>query len=222
MFGQRLRDYVDELCAQIKETPQLLAVLALAGGLALAALWLYARARPAPMVIASRAPVRASPTTAPSSTATICVDVAGAVVRPGVVLLPKGSRVNDALLAAGGPLRVAALESVNRALVVQDGQQIVVPKRGESSSAAPPGGSSAGPSAAPAGEGQAGEARVEINLATVEQFDSLPGIGPVLAQRIFDYRQEHGRFKRVEDLRQVEGIGPKKFEQLKEKAACTQ
>jgi competence protein ComEA len=142
------------------------------------------------------------------------VHVAGEVRRPGLYRVPEGSRVAAALARAGGPSRRAALTTVNLAAKVEDGQQVVVPRRG---AAAPP---AAGP--AIAGDAAAGGAAapaagpVSLSSATVEQLDALDGIGPTLAQRILAYRQAHGGFRSVDELRQVEGIGDKRFESLRQ------
>jgi len=137
--------------------------------------------------------------------------VAGAVRHPGLVRLPPGARVADAIRAAGGAAPGADVSALNLAALVADADKILVPERGEAQ--APP---AAGESVS-AGPASAGAARapVDLNAAGAPELDALPGIGPVLAQRIVDYRTSKGRFASVDDLRQVEGIGPKKFEQLK-------
>jgi competence protein ComEA len=136
----------------------------------------------------------------------LVVHVAGAVARPGLYRLPEGSRVDDAIALAGGAKPKAALDSVNLAAPVADGQQVVVPVRGA-------GVPSAGPGAA--GEGAPGGAKVSLNSATLEQLDQLPGIGPVTAQQILDYRAANGAFRSVDELDAVPGIGPSRLEQLR-------
>jgi competence protein ComEA len=136
----------------------------------------------------------------------VVVDVVGAVRRPGLYRLAHGSRIADALTRAGGATAKADLAQVNLAAPLADGEQIVVPRRGAGSSA--PGASSA-PASGPA-------APVQLSTATLEQLDSLPGVGPVTAQKILDYRQEHGAFQSVDELDAVSGIGPKRLEQLRE------
>jgi competence protein ComEA len=135
------------------------------------------------------------------------VAVAGKVRRPGLVRLPPGARVADAIEAAGGLLPGTDLATVNLARKVADGELIVVGVPAP----APPAAGSAGP-AGPAAPGD----KVNLNTATLAQLDTLPGVGPVLAQRILGYRTNHGGFRSVTDLRQVDGIGDSRFEQLKD------
>jgi competence protein ComEA len=144
-------------------------------------------------------PVRlaAPATTAPARVAVVYV--AGAVRRPGLYRLREGSRVADALARAGGPARTAQLELVNLAARVADGEQIVVPRKG--AVAAATGSSPSGP--------------VHLNTATLEQLDALPGVGPVTAQKILDYRQAHGAFSSVDELDAVPGIGPARLGDLR-------
>jgi competence protein ComEA len=140
------------------------------------------------------------------------VHVVGAVRRPGVYRLPPWARLAAALRRAGGATPRADLQGVNLAAKVSDGQQVIVPARASGVAGA----GSGGP-----GEAQPGEAvpeqPVSLNTATVEQLDELDGIGPATAQKILDWRKEHGGFGSIEDLKQVSGIGPKRFEALKEK-----
>ncbi|WP_432071685.1 helix-hairpin-helix domain-containing protein [Streptomyces wuyuanensis] len=137
----------------------------------------------------------------------IVVDVSGKVRRPGVLRLPAGSRVADALRAAGGVKTGTDLTGLNRARVLMDGEQVVVgvPQ--------PPGGAVPG---APGltGGGAPGAGPLSLSTATAEQLDTLPGVGPVLAQHIVDYRTEHGGFRSVDELREVTGIGDRRFEDL--------
>lgn len=133
----------------------------------------------------------------------VVVDVAGAVGDPGVYRLPAGSRVVDAIARAGGAAPGAALDAINRAARLADGQQVVVPEAG-------PGGS--GLVAAGAG---AEEGPISLGGATVEQLDTIDGIGPVTAQKIVEYRNQHGGLASVDQLDQVSGIGPATMESLR-------
>ncbi|MDT4911715.1 MAG: competence protein ComEA [Pseudonocardiales bacterium] len=167
-----------------------------------------------------RAPGSTSPTAVTSSSPTVVVvDVAGKVRRPGLYRLPVGSRVDDAVRAAGGALAGVDLSSLNLAAKVVDGQQIPVGIRGSPGGVV--GGSSVGgPAGGPAGGSVGGGAGaggglVDLNAATVEQLDALPGVGPVLAQHILDWRTAHGRFATVDQLDDVTGIGEVKFTALK-------
>ncbi|MEU5187371.1 helix-hairpin-helix domain-containing protein [Streptomyces klenkii] len=172
-------------------------------------------ARETPVVVTPPPPppVVASPSRTGGA---VVVDVAGKVRRPGVLRLPPGSRVADALAAAGGARPGADTTGLNRARVLVDGEQIVVGAPG-----GPGGGPGSGPggaaaaSAAAAGGGPAPGAPVSLNSATVEQLDALPGVGPVLARHILDYRTQHGGFRSVEELRKVNGIGSRRFTDLR-------
>ncbi len=148
------------------------------------------------------APVAATPSAA-GAAPTVTVSVVGQVVRPGLVVLPAGARVADAVAAAGGLLPGADPAVVNLAAVVTDGQQIAV---GLPGAAAVPGAS--------ASPGAAGSGRVPLNSATAAELDALPGIGPVLAQRIVEHRDANGPFTAVEQLDDVPGIGPATFDEL--------
>jgi competence protein ComEA len=135
----------------------------------------------------------------------VVVDVVGAVRRPGLYRLVHGSRVADALTRAGGATSKADLAQVNLAAPLADGEQVLVPQRRLGGAA---GASTASPGA-PAGP-------VQLSTATLEQLDSLPGVGPVTAQKILDYRQKHGAFQSVDELDAVPGIGPKRLDQLRD------
>jgi competence protein ComEA len=137
----------------------------------------------------------------------VTVDVAGAVKRPGVFRLPAGSRVEDALQRAGGPTRRADLTQVNRAAKLEDGRQVLVPVRAPAAAA--------GSAAAPAST-TAPAPPVNLNTATLEQLDTLDGVGPATAQKILDYRQAHGGFGSIDELDQVPGIGAKRLAALRE------
>ena len=154
---------------------------------------------------------------APPPPRKVVVHVVGAVERPGLYRLDDGSRVDDAIREAGGATARASLAGVNLASPVADGQQIVVPTRAPAAARAAAGGAVAAGGASAAGAGTAAPAeRVHLNSATLEQLDELPGVGPVTAQNIVDYRTENGAFGSVEELDAVPGIGPARLEQLKE------
>ena len=155
----------------------------------------------APTVTPLPAPVRARP----AAPKLLVVDVAGAVRHAGLYRLRSGSRIDDAIAAAGGPTAKAQLDSVNLAAPVADGEQIVVPGRGVAGAA---------PASSPAA-GSSPSAPLDLNSATLEQLESLPGVGPVTAQKILDYRQAHGAFHSVAELEGVPGIGPAHMAQLK-------
>ena len=141
----------------------------------------------------------------------VTVHVAGAVRRPGVYRLAPGARVDDALRRAGGPRGRADLAAVNLAAKLEDGRQVLVPER---ASAAPAHTAPAGAASAGGASAAAGGAPINLNTATLEQLDTLDGIGPGLAQRILDYREQHGGFTRVEELGEVPGIGAKRLATL--------
>jgi competence protein ComEA len=145
-----------------------------------------------PLRPATHAPARAQ--------AELVVDVAGAVARPGLYHLAAGTRIADAVAAAGGASAKADMTLVNLAAPLADGEQVLVPQHG---------------AAAPSGGAPSATAPVDLNTASAEQLDALPGIGPTTAQKIIDYRQANGPFRSVDDLEAVPGIGPSKLAQLK-------
>ncbi|WP_308014053.1 ComEA family DNA-binding protein [Streptantibioticus parmotrematis] len=155
---------------------------------------------------------RAATPSASASVAVLVVDVSGKVRRPGVLRLPPGSRVLDALTAAGGALPGVDTGTVNLARPLVDGEQIVVGAPQAAAPAGGPPGTAAG--AAAAGAPGAPGAPVSLGSATEAQLDALPGVGPVLAQRIIDYRNQHGGFTSVNQLRQVTGVGERRFQEL--------
>jgi competence protein ComEA len=142
--------------------------------------------------------------------ARVVVDVVGAVRRPGLYRLEQGSRIADAVARAGGATGKADLAQVNLAAPLADGEQVVVPKRGAAGAA--------GTAVDPGGTGAA-TGPVHLSTATVDQLDSLPGIGPVTAQKILDYRAKHGAFSSVDELDAVPGIGPSRMDQLRDLVA---
>jgi competence protein ComEA len=142
-----------------------------------------------------------APTVAAAAAGRVVVDVVGAVRRPGLYRLAGKARIADALARTGGATAKADLEQVNIAAPVADGEQIVVPRRGAVGSTAAGGATLAGP--------------VQLSTATAEQLDALPGIGPVTAQKIVDYRAQNGAFSSVDELDAIPGIGPARIDQLR-------
>lgn len=204
----RLREVLPETVRGARVAPALagaaaLLVVALVAAAVVAVLVLRDRPREVavPAVLRSGAPLPGGSAT-PSPTGEVVVSVAGAVPRPGLVRLPAGSRVDDAVRAAGGLLPGASYGTLNLARRVADGEQVLV-----------------GVPAAPAGAGASGgpDGPLDLNAATVEQLDALPGVGPVLADRIVSWRTENGRFASVDQLREVPGIGESKYATLKAK-----
>jgi competence protein ComEA len=153
---------------------------------------------------AERSSATVRPLQARRSGAGAHVYVTGAVRRPGVYKVPAWARLDAAVRKAGGPTRGADLEAVNLAAKVADGQQVVVPRRGTGGAVA-------------AGEAASGGAPVSLNTATQPELEQLDGVGPATAQKILEWRSQHGGFRSVEDLKQINGIGPKKFAALKDK-----
>ena len=202
------------------------------------------QAAPPPIVFSATPAAAADPAKAPQTPAVsgaaarparLFVDVAGAVRRPSLYVLPRGSRVMQALLAAGGPAADADLDAVNLAEPVTDGEKVFVPKRGPAPKAAAS--SDAGPAtktqaAASGSGGKAGKGRskgagshsskispdsgeqVGLNSASLEELERLPGVGPSMAAKILAYRQQSGGFAKIDDLTLVPGFGPKKLAKL--------
>lgn len=165
-----------------------------------------------PQPSAGLAPPVAPPTETAAAATVVVVDVVGAVRRPGLYRLEQGARIADAVARAGGATAKADVALINLAAPLADGEQVVVPKRGAAAPSAAPsgaGGSAGAPSSGP----------VHLSTATLEQLDSLPGIGPVTAQKILDYRQKQGAFTSVDELDAVPGIGPARMDQLRDLVA---
>jgi len=169
-----------------------------------------ARTTPVAAAVAPSVLATPTPTPTPSSVPTVLVHVLGAVGHPGVVAVGEGSRVQDAIAAAGGLAPDADTGELNLAAVLIDGSQLKIGTKKH------PGGEvRAGDAGAPTGSGAgATEAKVPLNTATVAQLDTLPGIGPVTAQKILDWRTEHGKFTAITELQEVDGIGPKTYADL--------
>jgi competence protein ComEA len=143
---------------------------------------------------------------------TLVIDVEGKVKRPGIVTLPRGSRVHHAIARAGGVVDGADTSSLNLARILADGEQVVV-------GAAPAGGAATTGAASGSTTPVATGGRVSLNSAPLEQLDTLPGVGPVTAQAIIDFRTSHGGFQRVEDLLDVKGIGEQTLADLKDQVS---
>ena len=149
----------------------------------------------------SVAPVRAAK---PAAVKQLVVDVAGAVRRPGLYHLREGTRIADAIAAAGGARAKAQVDLLNLAAPLADGEQVVVPS-----------GAAGAAAASPPAAGSSPAAPLDLNTATAEQLDALPGIGPATAEKIVEYRTAHGAFHSVAELDAVPGIGPARIAQLK-------
>jgi competence protein ComEA len=158
------------------------------------------------------APLPPSPGLGASATgaphARVVIDIVGAVRQPGLYRLQQGSRIADAVARAGGATRKADLAQVNLAAPLADGQQVIIPKRGPAGTVLP-GASGSSATSIPT-------APVQLSTATIEQLDTLPGIGPATAQKILDYRTKHGAFSSVDELDAVPGIGPKRMDELRD------
>lgn len=194
----------------------LAAVVLLGAALAAVVVW---RSRPVIEPAPALAAVEASETahasgaaragSAQAGSAELVVSVAGQVVRPGLVRLPPGARVADAVQAAGGPVPGTDMTAVNLARRLTDGEHVVV---GPAAIGQPVGGQPAGQAAQSTGAGS----RLDLNTATLTELDALPGVGPATAQHILDWRSAHGRFASVDQLREVDGIGEARFVRLRD------
>ena len=201
-MGESIRDRLAALSR--RELTALIGVVLI--GLAGVGLW-YARSLPHPVEVRS-ARASALPSASPSP-AVIVVHVAGWVRHPGVYEFHEGDRVVDAINAAGGPKKHAALDSLNLASLLTDAEQVLVYKQ------APGGVATSGVAAAPTASG-APAAKINVNTASATELEDLPGIGEVLAQAIVDYRTENGPFTAVDQLEDVSGIGPATLEDIRD------
>lgn len=189
-----------------------LAMLFLFAIVLIGTIYFLRRPEPAPPVTIVTATPRPSATVA-----LLIVDVRGAVNKPGVYTLTVGSRVQDALVAAGDVLSNADTRALNLARKLNDGEQIYVPLVGEATVAPPT--AAAKSSAARTPTAKASTGKINVNTATLEELDTLPGIGPAIAQRIIDYRTQNGDFKKIDNLKNVRGIGDALFNQIKDLVA---
>ncbi|MFJ3924078.1 helix-hairpin-helix domain-containing protein [Streptomyces sp. NPDC090022] len=226
---ERLPVWLQTRCGLERRSLAAVAVVLLAGvGFAGQQYW-AARPQPvtAPAIVAPAAVADPLPSATPpggaavgtgaaAATGTrIVVDVSGKVRAPGVRQLPAGSRVEDALAAAGGVQPGADTTGLNRARILVDGEQVLVGVPVPPGAAGPPAaGGAPGPGRPGNGTGT-GSGPLSLGTATVEQLDGLPGVGPVLAQHIVDFRTARGGFRSVEELRQVDGIGERRFADLR-------
>ncbi len=180
----------------------LAAVVVIVAVVAAAIAW-WSRPVPAEVRTPASASIAATPAGSAGSGAGLVVAVAGKVRKPGLVRVPAGARIADVIEAAGGALPETDLSQLNLARKVTDGELVLI---GLPAGSAAPGG--------PVPAGQPG--KVNLNTATAAELDVLPGVGPVTAQRIIDHRTRIGGYRAVTDLRQVEGIGDSKYEQIKD------
>src|SRR3990172_6777 len=171
------------------------------------AIYLVLRPAPAPPTPTVTLPRSPTVVVTPTARSTIRVYVSGAVRRPDVYSLPVDSIVRDAMIAAGWPASDADLDRINLAAPLGDGMQVHFPRQGEPAAVQDWPVSGAAPAGAP----------IDINTAALEQLDSLPGIGPVIAQRIIDYRTANGPFASIEQIKEVKGIGDALFEKIKDR-----
>ena len=162
-------------------------------------------AEPPPALPAAEPASTPSAAASSGAGASIVVSVVGLVAKPGLVTLPDGARVADALRASGGAAPGADVSALNLARRLTDGEQLYV------GVPTPAGMDPAGPATDPGAQ-----SKVDLNTAALDALDTLPGVGPVTAQRILDWRTEHGRFTSVDQLREIDGIGPTRFDKLKD------
>ncbi|MBI3942625.1 MAG: ComEA family DNA-binding protein [Chloroflexi bacterium] len=181
--------------------------------LLLVGVMLFLYKRPAPGAVELH-PVAAAPVSSPTPKQ-IAAYISGAVLHPDVYTLAEGARLKDLVTLAGGLLPDADTAAINLALPLSDGQHFHIFRQGEVGSPSPPPATGSNPNP-PAGQAQP-IGKINLNTATASELDSLPGIGPAIAQRIIDYRTKNGPFKSIEEIKQVSGIGDAIFENLKDR-----
>ena len=200
------RDRLDLLAQPSKATPAQVVAAAVAVVAVAVVAWLLLRQPPGPPPEATLP--RAHPASATSTTsAAVVVHAAGAVRTPGLYRMPPGARVDDLLRAAGGAAADADLDRVNLAAPLVDGSRVYVPRVGEAAPPVAAGGGTGDPTA---------DGPLDLNTATAEQLDALPGIGPATAKAIIEARTRRGRFTSVDDLLAVRGIGPAKLDAIRD------
>ncbi|WP_214322115.1 helix-hairpin-helix domain-containing protein [Nonomuraea sediminis] len=185
--------------------PRVRILLAIAVTAAIVAAIYAWRSQPEPQPLPPPPAAAPQPAPSPSPTGTVTIDITGKVRKPGVCTLPTGSRVTDALQAAGGLRQGTTPGTINLARRLIDGEQIIVGPQ-------PPGAPPPNPALA-----DPSTTTIDLNTATLAELEQLPGVGEVLAGRILDYRTTHGGFHTIDQLREISGIGPRKFEALKPK-----
>ncbi|MEQ8186966.1 MAG: helix-hairpin-helix domain-containing protein [Candidatus Eremiobacterota bacterium] len=156
------------------------------------------------------APVEESPT--PQKIKTIIAHICGGVKTPGVYTLQENSRVKDFIEVAGGASEDGIIDAINLARIVRDGEKVVIPQTGKTVT----GNENINSEGGLQNSSEKTKGKIDINEATLADLDSIPGIGPVIAQRIIEHRNSSGNFKRVEDIKEVKGIGEKTFEKIKD------
>ncbi|WP_215523557.1 ComEA family DNA-binding protein [Varibaculum prostatecancerukia] len=210
----RLRSPAGGLRARLVPSPQIVAVaLVVMVIVAVLAGWSQSKT-PKSSASLPASSFSSSSASAPATSGAVLVDVVGKVNKPGVVRLDASARVQDAIKAAGGALAGTDLSELNLARKVSDGEQIRVGI--DESAGSDSGGASAGENSEGEGAAAGSGGKISINDASKEQLEQLPGVGEALAQRIVAYRKEQGRFQNIEDLKNVSGIGEKKYAALAE------
>lgn len=222
-----IRDHLAALSAPGGPGPRLLGVVVALAAVAAGAVVLWPRpASPAPELVLPRASTTVAPAAGPTTVAPaadLVVDVVGEVRQVGVYRVAAGARIVDAIDAAGGLTQRADRARVNLAAPVSDGERIFVPAVGQPVPAVAVGGQPVGPAAAPPGAAAGGTGEsdepVNINTASLDELDTLPGVGPVTAQAIIDHRAQNGPFASVEQLLDVRGIGAATLAELRDRVA---